>query len=84
LKAYDEVWFTTIPIGCNQLNMIMDKLTIDFPDLCEKMLSNKTSRGIGITRMGEPLVPREYGMEVIGYMDPISYGKFLNLFLKII
>jgi hypothetical protein len=23
-------------------------------------------------------------MEVIGYMDPISYGKFLNLFLKII
>jgi hypothetical protein len=39
------------------------------------MLSNKTNQGVGITRMEEALVPREYGMEVIGHMDPISYGK---------
>jgi hypothetical protein len=55
--------------------MIVDKLTTDFLDLCEKMLSNKTWQGVGITRMEEPLVPCEYGMEVIGHMDPISYGK---------
>jgi hypothetical protein len=39
------------------------------------MFSNKTGRGVGITRMEEPLILHEYGMEVIGHMDPISYGK---------
>ncbi len=52
----------------------MNKLTVDFPSLCEIMLSNK-GQGVGITRMEEALVPCEYGMEVIGHMDPISYGK---------
>jgi hypothetical protein len=55
--------------------MIVDKMTIDFLDLCEKLLLNKTSQGVGITRMEEALVPCKYGMEVIGHMDPISYGK---------
>jgi hypothetical protein len=53
----------------------MNKIIVDFPSLCEKMLWNKTSRGVGITRMEEALVPCEYGMEVISCMDPISYGK---------
>jgi hypothetical protein len=52
--------------------MIVDKLIVDFPNLCEKMLSNKTSQGIGITKMEEALVPCEYGMEVISHNDPIS------------
>jgi hypothetical protein len=55
--------------------MIVDKLTTDFPNLREKMLSNQIGRGVGITRMEKPLIPHEYGMEVIGHMDLISYGK---------
>jgi hypothetical protein len=47
----------------------------------KKMFSNKTGRGVGIIRMEKPLVPCEYGMEVIGHMDPIHMAsKFLNLF----
>jgi hypothetical protein len=53
----------------------VDKLTIDFHDLCKKMLSNKTSQGVGITRMEEALVHCEYGIEVTSHLDLISYGK---------
>ncbi len=31
-NASDEVWFVTIPIGCNQLCLIVDKLTLS--NLC--------------------------------------------------
>jgi hypothetical protein len=65
----------TIPIGCNYICLIVDKLTIDFHDLCKKMLSNKTSQGVGITRMEEAFVPHQYVMEVTCHMDLISYGK---------
>jgi hypothetical protein len=65
----------TIPIGCNYFCLIVDKLTIDFHDLCKKMLSNKTNQSVGITRMEEALVLCENGMEVISHMDCISYGK---------
>jgi hypothetical protein len=37
----------------------VNKLTIDVHDLCKKMLSNKTSLGVGIIIMEEALVPRE-------------------------
>jgi hypothetical protein len=53
----------------------VDKLNINVHDLCKKMLSNKTSLGVGITIMEEALVPREYGMEVTSHMDPITCGK---------
>jgi hypothetical protein len=63
------------PIGCNQFCFFVDKLIFYFLDLCEKVLSNKTCQGVGITHMEEALVPREYGMEIIGHKDLISYGK---------
>jgi hypothetical protein len=43
------------------------KFTNDFPNFTNKVLSNKTSRGIGIIQMEEALVPCVYGMEVIGH-----------------
>jgi hypothetical protein len=46
---------------------IDDVLTFDFPLLKEKVLSNKTKRGVGITRMEEALIPKDYGMEMMGY-----------------
>jgi len=51
----------------------MDKFTNDFPNLTNKVLSNKTSWGVGITQMDEALVPCEHEMEVTGHQDPISY-----------
>jgi hypothetical protein len=51
----------------------MDKFINDFPNLTNKVLSNTTSWGVRITGMEEAFVPHEYGMEVIGHQDPISY-----------
>jgi hypothetical protein len=53
----------------------VDKSIPNVFDLCKKMLSNKTSQGIGITRMEEALISREYGMEVTCHKDLISCGK---------
>ncbi len=39
----NDVHFTTIPIGQNQLCLIMDKFANDFPNLTNKVFSNKTS-----------------------------------------
>jgi hypothetical protein len=69
----NDVRFTTIPIGQNQLCLIMDKFTNDFPNLTNKVLSNKTSQSVGIIQMEEILVPHEYRMEVISHQDSISY-----------
>jgi hypothetical protein len=53
----------------------VDKFTVDFSDLINKVLSNKISRGVGITQIEESLVPWEYGMEIMRHRNPISYGK---------
>jgi hypothetical protein len=71
----NEVWFMSTPIGHNQFRITIDKLIFNFHDLCKKVLLNKMDLGVGITRMEEALIPWEYVMEVIGHMDPISYGK---------
>ncbi len=74
-KASNEVWFMSTIIGRNQLRFIVNKLTSNFHDLCEKILSNKMGQGVGITCMEEALALQEYGIEVIGHSDPILYGK---------
>ncbi len=52
-----------------------------FSKLKNKVMSNKTSKGVGITYIVETLVPREYGMEVTKHQNPISYRKLiLNFF----
>jgi hypothetical protein len=43
-KAYNEIWFMTSFIIHNQLCFIVEKLTINFPNL-----ENKASRGVEIT-----------------------------------
>jgi hypothetical protein len=48
---------------------------MSFLELKDKVLSNVTSRGVGINCMEETLVPREHGMKVIGHQDPISFGE---------
>jgi hypothetical protein len=55
--------------------IIMDKLVIDFLELKEKVFLNKIGKKVDIIPMEEALVLWEYGMEVIGHKDPISYGK---------
>ncbi len=67
MEKNDGVQFMMVLVGCNQLCHIDDVLTFDFPLLKEKVLSNKTKRGVGITRMEEALIPKDYGMEMMGY-----------------
>ncbi len=55
--------------------IIMEKLTINFFELKEKVLSNKVEKGVDTTRMEEAPILWEYEMEVIGHKDPISYGQ---------
>jgi hypothetical protein len=52
----------------------VDVLTFDFPLFKEKVLFNKARRGVSITHMEKAFIPREYGMEMMGYRNPISYG----------
>jgi len=59
--------------------IIMDKLIINFLELKEKILLNKIERRVNITWMEKALVLWEYGMEVIGHKDPISYGNWVFL-----
>jgi hypothetical protein len=52
--------------------------------LKEKVLSNKTSWGVGITQVVEgAMVPWEYGMVVTGHWDPIFYKKWHLLLLNL-
>lgn len=53
-----------------------------FPKLKNKVMSNKTSQGVGITYIVEALVPREYGMEITKHQNPISYGKLILIFFS--
>ncbi len=54
----------------------MDKLTIDFLDLQEKILFNKIGIGVGTTKMEKHLFFEKYGMKVTSQQkDPIFYGK---------
>ncbi len=46
-----------------------------FLDLKDKVLFNKTSRGVGVTHMEEALVPWKYGMKMTSHRDSIFYGK---------
>lgn len=52
-KRSDKILFTTSPIGCNQLQLIVDNLTFDFSFLKEIFLLNKTRRGFEINTSGE-------------------------------
>jgi hypothetical protein len=52
-----DVWFSTTLIGQNQLWLIVDKFTMVFLDLKDKVLFTKTSKRVGITHVEEVLVP---------------------------
>jgi len=69
------------PIGCNQLCFISNKLIVDFLHLHKKILYNKMGWCVWITWMEKAFSLFEYGMEVIGHKDPISYDKYVLIFL---
>lgn len=41
-----------------------------------KIVTNKTSRNIGISRLDDAMVPIEKGMELTGHRDPKSFKKY--------
>lgn len=63
-------------VGQNELQLIINKLTMVFLNLKDKILFNKTRRRVSITCMEKALMPQEYGMKLIGYKGlNISYAK---------
>jgi hypothetical protein len=74
-KYCDNAWFTTTPLGWNQLHLIVDKLTLTFLHLKDKLMFNKTKKGVKITHMEKTFVPHEYNMEITSHKDFISYKK---------
>jgi hypothetical protein len=56
-RPSNETWFMISPIGRNQPCLIMGKVTANFLDLHKKILSNKTSWGVGITKMDKVFLP---------------------------
>lgn len=81
-KMMNEVWFTTSLVGWNQLWLIVDILTFDFLSFKDKVLFNKSERGMGITCMDKALVPKEYGMEVIRTPFHMGNELFVCLLIK--
>jgi hypothetical protein len=81
-RLSEDIWFSAAPISRNQLHLIVCRLTVDFPELKEKILSKKTGRSVGIPHMEEAMVPWEYGMEVTGHRDSISCRKSVFLFFQ--
>jgi hypothetical protein len=66
----------TSPIGCNQLQLIVDNLTFDFSFLKEKKLLNKTRRGFEINTNGEGSHSMRVQHGVYGSSRPnLIYGK---------
>jgi hypothetical protein len=55
----------------------MDNFIFDFPELKEKVLSNKIGISVGTIRMEKALVLQKYGMEVTCHRDSISIGKLI-------
>jgi hypothetical protein len=49
-KPYEDAWFAKSPMGKHTLSLITRTLIIDL-GLINKKITNKMSRGIGITRM---------------------------------
>lgn len=70
--------------GSNALASVTKKLTSDIPSLHGKIISDKSGRTTGITRMIESSVLTQYGMETSsGHCDAESYEKY-NLVAKML
>jgi hypothetical protein len=72
----DHVWFKYGPVGHNQLDEVTKLLAKDIPCLARKRISNKTSSGIGITRLNEGLVPIAKAMETTGHRTIDAFEKY--------
>lgn len=71
-----NVWFMVTPVGHNKLAKISKMLTEDLHELKDKSITNKTGRGVAISRMSDALVPVEDGMKISGHRDQKSYTQY--------
>jgi hypothetical protein len=74
--AQDFVWFKLVLVGRNQLAEYTKSLAKDVPSLAGKRILNKTSRGVGITRLNEALVPIAKAMENTGHRTMDALEKY--------
>lgn len=56
-----NVWFMVTPVGHNKLAKISKRLTEDLPELKDKSITNKTGRGVAISRMSDALCQLKMG-----------------------
>jgi hypothetical protein len=75
-KPKDMVWFKCGPIGRNKLADFIKLLARDVPSLVGKRISNKTSRGVGITRLNEGLVPIKKAIATTGHRSMDAFEKY--------
>ncbi len=75
LTSKNQVWYMKTPVGKNPLCLLNKQLTTDLFSLKGKQITDKTSKGITMSRMADALVSIEYGMKVFGHCDSKSYAK---------
>ncbi|KAL3682593.1 hypothetical protein R1sor_000615 [Riccia sorocarpa] len=75
-KNSDAVWFCKSPVGVNTLRDYMKNMVKDLPGTNVKAITNKSGRGLGITRMVEAGVPTLVAMGQTGHPDPKSFDKY--------
>jgi hypothetical protein len=71
-----RVWFKPCSVGRNQLAEYTKLLAKAVPCLAGKRISNKTGRGVGITRLNEGLVPIAKAMETTGHHKMDTFEKY--------
>ncbi|KAL3694374.1 hypothetical protein R1sor_008025 [Riccia sorocarpa] len=62
--------------GVNTLSSYMKDMVEDLPDIRDKVITNKSGRGVGISRMVQSGVPTTFGMLQTGHRDPKSFVKY--------
>ncbi|KAL3685410.1 hypothetical protein R1sor_003432 [Riccia sorocarpa] len=75
-KSTDLVWYLKSPVGVNTLSSYMKEMVEDLPDISHKAITNKSGRGVGISRMVQSGVPTALGMLQTGHRDPKSFIKY--------
>ncbi|KAL3696192.1 hypothetical protein R1sor_010268 [Riccia sorocarpa] len=76
LKSTDLVWYAKSAVGVNTLSSYMKEMVEDLPDISYKTITNKSGRGIEISRVVQSGVPTALGMLQTGHRDPKSFTKY--------
>ncbi|KAL2635424.1 hypothetical protein R1flu_006903 [Riccia fluitans] len=75
-RSTDAVWFSKSPVDVNTLMEYTKDMVSDLSGTNMKAITNKSGRGVGITRMVEAGVPTALAMTHTGHRDAKSSSKY--------